>query len=149
MHDLSRREGRAVAARPHCRGRATLGPNCPWTGNHLPHVILRGSDTGPNWQSASRLAERMKAAGLMPSIILDASHGNSGGDPRMQGLVALSALDFRKRGVPVRGIMLESYLEEGRQDLIAGQVQSPRLSITDACLGMKETASILGNLTGK
>ncbi len=114
--------------------------------NPFPHLILRGGDRGPNWRKAPAAAARLSALGLPPAIMVDASHGNSGRDPLRQGRVAMAALELRARGVPVRGIMLESYLEDGCQALEPGRRPSARLSVTDPCLGLEKTRRLLESL---
>jgi 3-deoxy-7-phosphoheptulonate synthase len=118
-------------------------------GNPLPHVILRGSDTRPNWRKALKLERLMRAAGLPPAIIVDASHGNSGKNPDRQREVALGALRLRKRGVAIRGVMVESYLRQGRQDSVPGVAPDPELSLTDACLGLEESRALIAALAAR
>lgn len=113
------------------------------SGNPLPHVILRGGESSPNWRLAPRAAAALKALGLAQAIVVDASHGNSRRDPERQLGVALAALAMRARGTPVRGVMVESYLEGGRQELAAGRLPSARLSVTDPCLGLEASAELL------
>jgi 3-deoxy-7-phosphoheptulonate synthase len=88
------------------------------------HVILRGGQSGPNHDAASvgRVAGALRAAGLAPRLMIDASHGNSGKDYRRQPEVAQDIgeqVGAGDRGI--FGVMLESFLEDGQQDLVAGQ----------------------------
>jgi 3-deoxy-7-phosphoheptulonate synthase len=115
-------------------------------GNPLPHVILRGSDDRPNWRRAPRLERLMAAQGLQPAILVDASHGNSGKDPERQREAARGALGLRRRGVAIRGVMVESYLRQGRQDLAPGAIPKPGLSLTDACLGLERSRALIADL---
>jgi 3-deoxy-7-phosphoheptulonate synthase len=120
-------------------------------GNPDCHVILRGSSAGPNHDSntVADTLRRLAAAGLPERVIVDASHGNSGKDHRRQAeLVGDLArrLGDGERGIV--GVMLESFLAEGRQDLTLGH--SDELvygqSITDACMGWDTTADLLREL---
>ncbi len=115
-------------------------------GNPRAHIILRGTDRGPNWRRAPYLAGLMRGRGLDPSIIVDASHGNSGKDPRRQAAVALGALALRKRCPAIRGIMIESYMKDGSQPFNPGAKPLPGLSLTDPCMGMEATARLLDRL---
>jgi 3-deoxy-7-phosphoheptulonate synthase len=118
-------------------------------GNPQCHVILRGGAKGPNFSAAhvDETAAGLEKAGLMPVVMIDCSHSNSGKDPRRQPEVAsevakrVAAGDRR-----IIGLMIESFLVEGRQDpkpdvpLVYGQ------SITDACLSWERTQPVLAEL---
>ncbi len=118
-------------------------------GNPLPHMILRGSDARPNWRKAPQAERLMRARGLEPAILIDASHGNSGKDPEKQLHVARGALGMRRRGVAIRGVMVESYLRQGRQDSAPGITPSPGLSLTDACLGIERSKALIADLASR
>lgn len=120
------------------------------TGNDACYVILRGgSRTGPNF-SADHVAEvcgRLAAAGLPESVMVDCSHGNSGRDPRRQVEVAADVSRQIAGGSRrIFGVMIESHLVEGRQDLSAGQPLTYGQSITDACLPLSATEPLLEDL---
>ncbi len=121
----------------------------PAPGNPSVHVVLRGGGGRPNDRRASHAAARMRAAGLAPAVILDASHDNSRGNPRSQRAVILRALRQRARGVPVRGVMLETYLKTGRQNLAPRALLAAGLSVTDPCLGWPETESLVREVYGR
>jgi 3-deoxy-7-phosphoheptulonate synthase len=117
------------------------------TGNPDCHLVLRGSDTGPNY-SAEHVAEterRLEQAGLDKTIMIDCSHGNSGKDPSRQPDVLRSVVAQRVSGTrSIIGAMLESNLVAGNQPfprspgaLVYGQ------SITDACLGWETTERLV------
>ncbi|MGZ5893054.1 MAG: 3-deoxy-7-phosphoheptulonate synthase [Caldimonas sp.] len=114
-------------------------------GNDDCHVILRGGKT-PNYDAASVAAAcaTLRAAGLREQVMIDVSHGNSAKDPLRQIAVAhdvagqIAAGDAR-----IVGVMIESHLEAGRQDLVAGVPLRHGVSITDACIGFAETAPLL------
>lgn len=121
------------------------------TGNPDCHVILRGGAAGPN-HGAADVAEalaRMAKAGLPERIVIDASHGNSGKDPVRQASVATEIakrIGDGERGIA--GVMLESFLVGGRQDLTLGRRDDlvRGQSITDACLDWSTTAGLLDEL---
>ncbi|MGZ5158062.1 MAG: 3-deoxy-7-phosphoheptulonate synthase [Caldimonas sp.] len=114
-------------------------------GNDDCHVILRGGKT-PNYDAASVAAAcaTLRAAGLREQVMIDVSHGNSAKDPLRQIAVAhdvagqIAAGDAR-----IVGVMIESHLEAGRQDLVAGVPLRHGVSITDACIGFAETEPLL------
>jgi 3-deoxy-7-phosphoheptulonate synthase len=121
------------------------------TGNPDCHVILRGGAAGPNHHAADVASAlgRMRAAGLPERIVIDASHGNSGKDPVRQALVAseiAKRIGDGERGIA--GVMLESFLVGGRQELTLGRPDelTRGQSITDACLDWPTTHSLLREL---
>lgn len=121
------------------------------SGNPDCHVILRGGAAGPNYDAATvaDTLAKLAAAGLPERVIIDASHGNSGKDHRRQAEVAAEVADRIARGERgIVGVMLESFLAEGRQELILGQADELTYgqSITDACLGWDTTAALLDEL---
>jgi 3-deoxy-7-phosphoheptulonate synthase len=76
--------------------------------------------------------------------MVDCSHANSGKDHLRQGEVCRTLLDQVRGGRnEVAGLLLESHLQPGRQDLRPGQRPRPDQSITDACIGWEETATLL------
>ncbi|HEX6985584.1 MAG TPA: 3-deoxy-7-phosphoheptulonate synthase, partial [Planctomycetaceae bacterium] len=116
-------------------------------GNPWGHLILRGGYAGPNYdaESLADAAARLAAAGLPPRFLVDCSHANSGKDYRRQPAVWESVVAQRLAGNDgILGLMLESNLCEGRQDL-NGDVRSLKrgVSITDACLGWDETERLI------
>jgi 3-deoxy-7-phosphoheptulonate synthase len=120
-------------------------------GNPDCHVVLRGGAAGPNCDTASVTGalDRLSAAALPRRLVIDASHGNSAKDPVRQ-LALVGELSARLgAGEPgIVGLMLESFLVAGRQDLPLGR--AARLtygqSVTDACLGWDETETALQRL---
>jgi 3-deoxy-7-phosphoheptulonate synthase len=120
-------------------------------GNRDCHVILRGGLTGPNYDAAS-VADallRLEKAVLPERLVVDASHGNSGKDHLRQPVVARSVgeqLAGGQRGIV--GVMLESFLLPGRQDLGADGPDQLAYgqSITDACMGWDVTNDVLHGL---
>lgn len=116
-------------------------------GNAHAHLVLRGgSDTGPNYspENVATAVAVLKAAGLPPAIMVDLSHGNSGKDPRQQCAVAQSVAEQVASGdSPIRGVMIESHLVGGRQDIDDLTKLTYGQSITDGCLSFEETVPVL------
>jgi 3-deoxy-7-phosphoheptulonate synthase len=121
------------------------------TGNPDCHVILRGGSGGPNYSAADVIAAlgKLRAAGLPERLIIDASHGNSGKSHVRQGEV-VSEIAARIAGGErgIMGVMLESFLVAGRQDLTLGRSQelTRGQSITDACMSWDTTSALLEEL---
>ncbi len=115
-------------------------------GNAHCHVILRGSNAGPNYDAASLEAcvAIMRKAGQNNRVMIDCSHGNSNKDHTRQPLVAKEiAAQVAQGSRYIGGVMLESHLKEGKQShsgqtpLVYGQ------SITDACISWASTEPVL------
>ena len=119
------------------------------TGNPDCHVILRGGATGPNYdhESVARATATLEKAGLRPSVMVDASHGNSHKDFRRQAeVVRHLARQVADGADAVFGVMMESFLVEGRQDLVDPSRLVYGQSITDACVSWETTAELLPEL---
>jgi 3-deoxy-7-phosphoheptulonate synthase len=118
-------------------------------GNPQCHVILRGGASGPNYSEAS-VAETVQAlerAQLRPAVMVDCSHANSGKDPTRQPAVLRDVAARIARGDrSVFGLMLESFLVQGRQDTAPGKSLVYGQSVTDACLGWDETEPLVAEL---
>ena len=118
------------------------------TGNEDCHVILRGGKA-PNYDAASveAAAKTLAEAGMPARIMIDFSHANSSKDPQKQAQVAkdvagqLAAGDSR-----IFGVMAESHLKAGRQDLVPGKALAYGQSITDGCLGWDDSKVLLETL---
>jgi 3-deoxy-7-phosphoheptulonate synthase len=118
------------------------------SGNPDGHVILRGGRGAPNHRADGVAAalELLGSAGLPERLVIDASHDNSGKDPGRQLLAAGEIADQVADGnAAIIGVMLESFLVEGRQDLGGGDLVYGQ-SITDPCLDWEATVSILEQL---
>ncbi len=119
-------------------------------GNEDCHVILRGGRT-PNHDAASvELACREIArAGLAQRLMIDASHANASKKPENQ-LPVCEDVARQVGGGDVRivGVMIESHLVAGRQDLLAGKPLTYGQSITDGCIGWEDTVRALDLLAG-
>jgi 3-deoxy-7-phosphoheptulonate synthase len=118
-------------------------------GNPECHVILRGGARGPNYDRASiaQVLEQLAASAVPQRVMVDASHGNSERDHGRQGAVVrdlASQIAAGQRGII--GVMIESFLVEGRQELRDPKELVYGQSITDACVGWDETAMLLREL---
>jgi 3-deoxy-7-phosphoheptulonate synthase len=120
-------------------------------GNRDCHVILRGGKGAPNFgaDSVARAVELLRASGLPERVMIDLSHDNSGKDPDRQPAVADAVADQIADGNrTIVGVMLESFLVSGRQDLDADPTH-PLVygqSITDGCIGWDTTVEVLDHL---
>lgn len=141
------------AANPHFffgmndQGRASVVETA---GNQNCHIILRGGTAGPNWDDASLAdaAQRLEKADQAVSIMVDASHANSGKSEVRQAEVVGEIADMISGGDDrITGIMMESFIEagaqkitEGRNGLVYGK------SVTDACMDWGTTDALLREL---
>ena len=117
-------------------------------GNEDCHVILRGGKQ-PNYDAASVHAacEELAAAGLAQRVMVDFSHANSSKDFRRQVEVGADVAGQLAAGERrIAGVMIESHINPGRQDLVPGKSLAYGVSITDACLGWAETVQLLDTL---
>jgi 3-deoxy-7-phosphoheptulonate synthase len=126
-----------------------LGAIVATRGNPDCHVILRGGQSGPNYDAAGvqKAASALRDAGLPPRLMVDMSHGNSGKDHRRQPIVATEiAAQLAQGEAAIFGVMMESFLVEGRQDLVTPSTLRYGQSITDACMGWDATVAVLAEL---
>jgi 3-deoxy-7-phosphoheptulonate synthase len=120
------------------------------TGNEDCHIILRGGKH-PNYDmfSVEDAESMLVKAGLPLRIMIDASHSNSRKVPARQVDVARDIAAQVARGShSIFGLMLESNLVEGRQDVVEGQPLTYGQSITDACISWEDTLPVLQELAG-
>jgi 3-deoxy-7-phosphoheptulonate synthase len=117
-------------------------------GNADCHVILRGGRS-PNYDAAGVAAacREMTAGGVTTRVMIDASHGNSGKRPERQPVVVADIAGQIEAGDRrIGGVMIESNLAAGRQDLIPGRPLRHGQSITDGCIDWPTTVNILERL---
>jgi 3-deoxy-7-phosphoheptulonate synthase len=117
-------------------------------GNADCHVILRGGKA-PNFDAASvaDATAALEKAGLPPRLMIDASHANSGKTPENQPRVIDDiAVQLEAGGRRVMGVMVESHLVAGRQDVIPGRALVYGQSITDGCIGWEDSVAVLERL---
>lgn len=112
-------------------------------GNPYCHVVLRGGMHAPNYMSEhiAYTKELMRREGVTPSVVVDCSHANSQRNPANQPKILNNIVAQINAGeTAISGVMLESYIKQGRQDIIPDRGKMiPGLSITDPCLGWAET----------
>ncbi len=116
------------------------------TGNPDCHIILRGGHGTPNYHlpEVEDALVTLGVAGLPERLVIDASHDNSGKDPEKQFFAAGEIADQIADGnKAIVGVMLESFLVGGRQDLVPGERLTYGQSITDACMDWESTVSAL------
>ena len=140
-----------AAAAPHAfMGMTKMGVAAVFEtrGNSDCHVILRGGKA-PNYRAADvdAACQVLRAAGLREQVMVDVSHGNSEKLYHRQVDVARDVAAQVAAGEPrIVGVMIESHLEEGRQDLQPGVTPRHGVSITDACIGWAQTEPVLREL---
>ncbi|MEM9280632.1 MAG: 3-deoxy-7-phosphoheptulonate synthase [Verrucomicrobiota bacterium] len=113
------------------------------------HVILRGSSSGPNYEreEIDSVVSRLVKAQLPPYLMVDCSHGNSFKDHRNQPIVARNLCEQISAGsFSICSVMLESFLVEGNQPLVAGEELRFGQSITDSCMSWEQTTEVLDEL---
>ncbi|CAD5371904.1 3-deoxy-D-arabino-heptulosonate-7-phosphate synthase, phenylalanine repressible [Rubrivivax sp. A210] len=140
-----------AAAAPHAfMGMTKMGQAAIFEtrGNADCHIILRGGRQ-PNYGDADVAAACavLRASGLREQLMIDLSHANSAKQHRRQIEVAADIAGRIAGGERrIMGVMIESHLEEGRQDLVAGQPLVRGVSITDACISWAQTEPVLAAL---
>jgi 3-deoxy-7-phosphoheptulonate synthase len=141
-----------AARHPHCFLSVTkqgIAAIVQTRGNEACHVILRGGKGRPNHHEAdvALVAGKLEGAALPARVMIDCSHGNSSKDPFRQPLVADQiAAQLESGSRAVFGVMLESHLVGGRQDVVPGQPLTYGQSITDGCIGWDQTVPVLERL---
>ncbi|MFN8636455.1 MAG: 3-deoxy-7-phosphoheptulonate synthase [Chloroflexota bacterium] len=119
------------------------------TGNDETHIILRGGERGTNYDTENVQAalSALDRAGKPRRLMVDTSHGNSGKDHNRQPIVASDVaqqIAAGERGII--GVLMESFLVEGRQDLVDRDKLVYGQSITDACVSWDQTVPSLREL---
>ena len=117
-------------------------------GNLDCHIVLRGG-RAPNYDAASvdAACDVALTAGLRPAVMIDASHANSAKDPNNQPSVMQDvARQVAGGDERIVGVMIESNLVGGRQDLVAGRAPTYGQSITDGCIDWDASVAVLEGL---
>jgi 3-deoxy-7-phosphoheptulonate synthase len=118
-------------------------------GNPHTHLVLRGGASGPNYDAASvsLAVEALKKANVAPGVLVDASHDNSKKNHERQvDVLADVGAQLRNGSEHLLGVMVESNLVAGRQDLKNKQDLTYGQSITDACVDFATTEKMLERL---
>ncbi len=119
------------------------------TGNPDTHIVLRGGTKGPNFDNShiKNISTDLSNCNLPQKVMIDCSHGNSNKDFRKQANVLENISKQLKDGENnILGVMLESHLKEGNQKLGVKHELEYGKSITDACIGIDTTQTLLNNL---
>ncbi|MGF1773089.1 3-deoxy-7-phosphoheptulonate synthase AroG [Vibrio maritimus] len=117
-------------------------------GNPDCHLILRGGKE-PNYSAAhvKTIKDELTANGLPAKVMIDFSHANSSKQFQRQKVVSTDVAEQMANGEDaIFGVMIESHLVEGRQDLVDGVAPTYGQSITDACIGWEDTEQVLREL---
>ncbi|ELD1799059.1 3-deoxy-7-phosphoheptulonate synthase AroG [Vibrio fluvialis] len=117
-------------------------------GNPDCHIILRGGKE-PNYSAehVGEIKQKLEASGLSQKVMIDFSHANSSKQYQRQMVVAEDvAAQIAGGEHAIFGVMIESHLVEGRQDLVEGKAPTYGQSITDACIGWADTETVLRQL---
>lgn len=117
-------------------------------GNEDCHIILRGGQA-PNYDSASVQAAcaEMAKSGLAQRVMIDASHANSNKKPENQPAVCAEVgVQIAQGETRIMGLMIESHLIAGRQDLVAGKPLVYGQSVTDGCIDWESSLAVLEGL---
>ena len=113
------------------------------TGNRHGHIVLRGGESGPNYDTVSiAMAEAAIAKAKLPAnIVVDCSHANSSKKPELQPLVMADVVNqIRAGNKSILGVMIESNIEAGNQSIPADLKQLKYgCSVTDGCIGWETT----------
>ncbi|NAW66632.1 3-deoxy-7-phosphoheptulonate synthase AroG [Photobacterium halotolerans] len=120
-------------------------------GNEDCHIILRGGKE-PNYSAehVNAVVDQLENAGHRQKVMIDFSHANSLKQYKRQILVAEDVgQQIASGNKAIFGVMIESHLVEGRQDIVDGKVATYGQSITDACIGWEDTESVLRELAEK
>ncbi|PMK03480.1 3-deoxy-7-phosphoheptulonate synthase AroG [Vibrio sp. 10N.261.55.A7] len=118
------------------------------TGNPDCHIILRGGKE-PNFSAdhVGTIKQELEASGLPKKVMIDFSHANSSKQYQRQMVVSDDVASQIAGGEDaIFGVMIESHLVEGRQDLVAGEELTYGQSVTDACIGWEDTEKVLRQL---
>lgn len=122
-------------------------------GNKYAHVVLRGGNGKPNYDSVSvQVCEReLRAEGIEPNLMIDCSHANSNKDHNLQPLVLSNVTHQIIDGnTSIMGVMIESHIHGGNQKIQADRdLLEYGVSITDACINWETTEEALRDMSNK
>jgi 3-deoxy-7-phosphoheptulonate synthase len=128
------------------QGLAAIVETC---GNPQTHLILRGGGGEPNYDRGAlqRAVATLNRASANPNVMVDCSHANSAKDPYRQPLIVEALAEQLETGEQrLMGVMIESFIAGGRQEVMPDQELTYGQSITDACLSWKDTVPVLERL---
>jgi len=119
-------------------------------GNKYGHLVMRGGSDSPNYASEYvAFAEvLLRKANISTGIIIDCSHANSQKDYKKQRAVFVDVVEQIRQGNQlIAGVMLESFINEGRQSFTKPQNLKYGVSLTDGCIGWNETEELIIHLS--
>lgn len=119
-------------------------------GNDDCHIILRGGEKGPNYsrEHVNTVCADIEKSGRIPHVMVDFSHANSCKQFKKQLEVCQDVCDQIAQGSrQIFGVMVESHLVEGRQDIVANKALTYGQSVTDACIGWDDSEVVLQQLS--
>ena len=118
-------------------------------GNDTAHIILRGGSNGTNYdeKSIKQVCDGLADEGLTAKVMVDFSHANSQKQFKNQILVAQNVAQQISNGSDkIFGVMIESHLNEGKQNIDSLDLLQYGVSVTDGCLGWDNTQTLLYSL---
>lgn len=118
-------------------------------GNRYGHLVMRGGTDGPNFSSEYvAFAEvLLKKVHIPTGMVIDCSHANSHKNHKRQREALFDIADqIRSGNRSIAGVMLESFINEGKQSIGAAGMLKYGTSLTDACIGWNETEELIGYL---
>lgn len=121
------------------------------SGNKYCHLVLRGGFTGPNYESEHVAFAKvlLEKTGINTGIIIDCSHANSNKDFKQQRAVFMNVAEQIRQGNNfISGLMVESFLSEGKQSFSEPKNLKYGVSLTDSCIGWEETEELICYLAG-
>jgi 3-deoxy-7-phosphoheptulonate synthase len=122
-------------------------------GNPYAHVVLRGGDGRPNYDSVSvaMCEQQLRAANIVPNVMVDCSHANSNKNHELQPLVMDNVANQIVEGnQSIIGLMVESHLKAGNQKISANRAEMEYgRSVTDACIDWETTQTALRGMRDK
>ena len=119
------------------------------TGNPDTHIVLRGGKKGPNYEKnhITNISQDLLTNNLPKKVMIDCSHGNSNKDYKKQSDVLFDiSKQIQKGEKNILGVMIESHLKAGNQELSKKENLEYGKSITDACIDIKTTEFLLSKL---
>jgi 3-deoxy-7-phosphoheptulonate synthase len=120
-------------------------------GNKYGHLVMRGGSNGPNYASEYVVfAEVLLRKGHVPNgLVIDCSHSNSHKNPKRQREALSDIADqIRSGNKSISGVMLESFIKEGKQSIGSAGGLKYGISLTDGCIGWDETEELINELAG-
>jgi 3-deoxy-7-phosphoheptulonate synthase len=116
------------------------------SGNPYGHLVMRGGTHEPNYSEEYIAFSQvlLRKADVPTGVIIDCSHANSHKDPtRQRAVLADVAQQIHNGNRLITGVMLESFLHEGNQEIVTREALKYGVSVTDKCIGWEETEELI------